>query len=50
MSRSLVILPQNATCSRMNFANSAALRFIHRDRLESEGYGDYAALFSEQAA
>jgi peptide-methionine (R)-S-oxide reductase len=30
--------------------NSAALRFIHRDQLESEGYGDYAALFSEQAA
>ena len=30
--------------------NSAALRFIHRDRLESEGYGEYAALFSEQAA
>ena len=30
--------------------NSAALRFIHRDQLESEGYGDYAALFSKQAA
>ena len=30
--------------------NSAALRFIHRDQLESEGYGNYAALFSEQAA
>ena len=30
--------------------NSASLRFIHRDQLESEGYGDYAALFSKQAA
>src|SRR5689334_12161025 len=28
--------------------NSAALRFIHRDQLESEGYGDYLALFSGQ--
>ncbi len=25
--------------------NSAALRFIHRDELESEGYGDYLSLF-----
>jgi len=25
--------------------NSAALRFIPRDRLAAEGYGDYAALF-----
>jgi peptide-methionine (R)-S-oxide reductase len=25
--------------------NSAALRFIHRDDLESEGYGDYLSLF-----
>jgi len=30
--------------------NSASLRFIHRDQLEREGYGDYAALFSERAA
>lgn len=27
--------------------NSAALRFIPKDRLEEEGYGDYASLFSE---
>ena len=25
--------------------NSAALRFIHRDELEAEGYGDYLSLF-----
>jgi peptide-methionine (R)-S-oxide reductase len=25
--------------------NSAALRFIHRDNLEAEGYGHYASLF-----
>lgn len=25
--------------------NSAALRFIHRDELESENYGDYVSLF-----
>lgn len=25
--------------------NSAALRFIHRDELESESYGDYVSLF-----
>jgi peptide-methionine (R)-S-oxide reductase len=30
--------------------NSASLRFIHRDQLESEGYGDYVELFSKQAA
>ena len=30
--------------------NSASLRFIPRDQLESEGYGDYAALFSKQGA
>jgi peptide-methionine (R)-S-oxide reductase len=28
--------------------NSASLRFIHRDQLESEGYGEYANLFAEQ--
>jgi methionine-R-sulfoxide reductase len=28
--------------------NSAALRFIHRDDLEREGFGQYANLFSEQ--
>ena len=27
--------------------NSAALRFIPADRLEAEGYGDYAQLFEE---
>ncbi len=26
--------------------NSAALRFVHRDELESEGYGDYRQLFT----
>jgi peptide-methionine (R)-S-oxide reductase len=26
--------------------NSASLRFIHRDQLEHEGYGQYAKLFS----
>jgi peptide-methionine (R)-S-oxide reductase len=30
--------------------NSASLRFIPRDRLESEGYGEYAKLFSKQEA
>jgi methionine-R-sulfoxide reductase len=25
--------------------NSASLRFIHRDKLEEEGYGDYLSLF-----
>jgi len=30
--------------------NSASLRFIHRDDLESEGYVDYVKLFSEKAA
>lgn len=28
--------------------NSASLRFIHRDQLESEGYGKYSTLFSKQ--
>ncbi|MCY0882081.1 MAG: peptide-methionine (R)-S-oxide reductase MsrB [Firmicutes bacterium] len=27
--------------------NSAALRFIPKDRLQQEGYGEYAALFDE---
>jgi len=27
--------------------NSASLRFIHRDQLESEGYGEYAKLFAK---
>jgi peptide methionine sulfoxide reductase MsrB len=26
--------------------NSASLRFIHRDQLESEGYGEYRTLFT----
>jgi peptide-methionine (R)-S-oxide reductase len=30
--------------------NSASLRFIHRDRLESEGYGEYSKLFAKQEA
>lgn len=30
--------------------NSASLRFIHRDNLESEGYGQYLSLFSDTAA
>jgi peptide-methionine (R)-S-oxide reductase len=28
--------------------NSASLRFIHHDQLESEGYGEYAKLFAKQ--
>ena len=28
--------------------NSAALRFVHRDDLESQGYGDYVKLFSKE--
>jgi peptide-methionine (R)-S-oxide reductase len=30
--------------------NSAALRFIHLDDLETEGYGQYKTLFSDQEA
>jgi peptide-methionine (R)-S-oxide reductase len=30
--------------------NSASLRFIHRDQLEGEGYGEYSKLFSKQEA
>ncbi|MGD9695411.1 MAG: peptide-methionine (R)-S-oxide reductase MsrB [Thermoleophilia bacterium] len=30
--------------------NSAALRFIPADRLESEGYGEFAHLFTEEEA
>ncbi|MFG1932668.1 peptide-methionine (R)-S-oxide reductase MsrB [Mycobacterium sp. NPDC048908] len=29
--------------------NSAALRFIHRDNLQAEGYGDYLSLFDTAA-
>jgi peptide-methionine (R)-S-oxide reductase len=29
--------------------NSASLRFIHLDNLEAEGYGEYKALFKEEA-
>ena len=29
--------------------NSASLRFIHRDQLEREGYGDYLTLFPQEA-
>ena len=29
--------------------NSASLRFIHRDQLESEGYGEYLKLFTREA-
>ncbi len=28
--------------------NSASLRFIHRDELESEGYGEFSKLFAEK--
>jgi peptide-methionine (R)-S-oxide reductase len=28
--------------------NSASLRFIHRDELESEGYGEFRKLFAEE--
>src|SRR4051794_21707510 len=30
--------------------NSASLRFIHRNQLEREGYGEYSKLFSKQEA
>ncbi len=30
--------------------NSAALRFVHADDLEDEGYGQYSRLFSQQEA
>jgi len=30
--------------------NSAALRFIHRDDLEAEGYGEYRSLFDDKEA
>ncbi len=30
--------------------NSAAMRFIPADRLEAEGYGQYAALFAKKSA
>jgi peptide-methionine (R)-S-oxide reductase len=30
--------------------NSASLRFIHRDQLESEGYGEYLTLFTQEAS
>jgi peptide-methionine (R)-S-oxide reductase len=30
--------------------NSASLRFIRRDQLENEGYGEYAKLFAKQEA
>ncbi len=29
--------------------NSAALRFVHRDQLEKEGYGEYLHLFAEKS-
>jgi peptide-methionine (R)-S-oxide reductase len=29
--------------------NSASLRFIHRDQLEREGYGEYLKLFTQEA-
>ncbi len=29
--------------------NSAALRFIHKDDLDKEGYGKYKKLFSEES-
>ena len=30
--------------------NSASLRFIHRDQLENDGYGEYSKLFAKQEA
>jgi peptide-methionine (R)-S-oxide reductase len=30
--------------------NSASLRFIHRDNLEAEGYGQYHSLFTNAAS
>ncbi|MFC3960919.1 peptide-methionine (R)-S-oxide reductase MsrB [Nocardia jiangsuensis] len=30
--------------------NSAALRFVHLDQLEAEGYGQYTALFTKEEA
>jgi peptide-methionine (R)-S-oxide reductase len=33
-----------------HLGHSASLRFIHRDQLESEGYGEYAKLFAKQEA
>ena len=30
--------------------NSAALRFIPREEMEAEGYGEYLGLFGEEAA
>jgi peptide-methionine (R)-S-oxide reductase len=30
--------------------NSASLRFIHRNQLVGEGYGEYSKLFSKQEA
>lgn len=30
--------------------NSAALRFIHRDNLDAEGYGQYKTLFTKEQA
>jgi peptide-methionine (R)-S-oxide reductase len=29
--------------------NSASLRFVHRDKLEAEGYGQYRSLFTDEA-
>jgi peptide-methionine (R)-S-oxide reductase len=29
--------------------NSASLRFIHRDQLEKQGYGEYLKLFTQEA-
>jgi peptide-methionine (R)-S-oxide reductase len=29
--------------------NSASLRFIHRDKLEGEGYGEYVSLFEKES-
>jgi peptide methionine sulfoxide reductase MsrB len=29
--------------------NSASLRFVHRDQLESEAYGKYLKLFTQEA-